>query len=150
MDRLELRKAFFGRIVKHRLDQFGVEVNLRALTGLDRAKAQAKSVIVEKSKDAENSLEIITRELVSFVISRGLVDDSGNRLYGDEEVDRIGEEIPGTAMDEIFAEILSISKLNRADVEAAAKNSKPTLNESSKCDSPGSSDGGMSTSSSEK
>ena len=142
MDRVELRKAFFNRIVKFRLQQFDVEVYLRALMGSDRAKAQAKSVLVEKSKDAENSLEIITKELMSFVISRGLVDESGNRLYGDDEAERIGDEIPGAAMDEIFSEILSISRLNKGQAEEALKNSSPTPNESSNCDSPQSLDGG--------
>jgi hypothetical protein len=149
MDRVELRKAFFSRIVKFRLEQFGLEVNLRALTGSDRAKAQAKSVLVDKSKEADNSLEIMTKELISFVISRGLIDESGNRLYGDDEVDKVADEMPGAAMDEIFSEILSISRLNKTNLEETAKNSSPSPSESSSSGLQPSSDAGTLTGSSE-
>jgi len=126
MDRLELRTKFASRIERIRLEDFdGMELNIRPLSALERAK------IVDKhkklSKDSEIALETLTIETQCFIVARGLVDEKGARIYKDDEAAAIAAEIPCKALDEISAKILEISGMS-AKASEALKNSNPTPN----------------------
>jgi hypothetical protein len=141
MDRVELRKAFSSRIEKFRLEECDQEVHLKKLSALDRARIVDKHAALTKASDTVNPFETITIETQCYIVSRGLVDQNGTRLYGDDDLRAIAEEIPATALDACSKRILAISGMG-GEESSAPKNSNPTPNEDSKCDSPQGSDGG--------
>ena len=122
MDRLELRTKFASRIEPFRLEEFGVSVFLRRLSGLARAKLQFISQDLN-GKGTNNPQEIL--DFQCKVIAEGLVDEAGTRLYGDDELAAIATEIPGVAIDPIATKILKISSPEvAANVEQLTKNSE--------------------------
>lgn len=125
MDRVELRKKFAGKIQKFRLDEFDLDLNLRGLSGLARAKLGDKFKLLDKV-EADNAAETAVIEVQCRVVAQGLVDESGQRIYRDDEYAAIAEEIPATALDKISKEILRISGLGSTEIADAAKNSNPT------------------------
>ena len=146
MDRLELRTKFAGRIEQFRLDDFEMDLYLRPLSALERAKIVDKHKKLEKTnKDSDTALETLTIETQCFIVARGLVDEKGGRIYKDDEADAIAAEIPCKALDRISAKILEISGMTaRPD---AIKNSDPTPNGDSSGDSRPASEGRTSESS---
>ena len=126
MDRLELRTKFASRIDKFRLEEFEVDVYLRPLSALERAKIVDKYRALEKIKEAENALETLTVEAQCYIVSRGLVDAQGARTYKDEEAQSLAEEFPCKALDAISRRILEISGMSAA--ADPVKNSDPTPN----------------------
>lgn len=142
MDRLELKTKFAGRIKQFRLEEFDLDLHLHELSALDRAKLVDKYRVLDKTKDAENQLENVTIQTQCFIVSRGLVDAGGKRIYADDEADKIAEEFPCNAIDKISQQILVISGMIAKAQDEAIKNSRPDLNGSSSSDSPhGSGDG---------
>lgn len=129
MDRLELRAKFASRIEPFRLESFGLDVNLRGLSALERAKLVDKYRVLDKQKDTDNALETLTVETQCFIVSRGLVDEKGSRIYSDDEAPKIAEEFPCKAIDEIAKQILAISGMSGTQAEEI-KNSQPTTSDS--------------------
>jgi hypothetical protein len=142
MDRLEFRTKFSSRIEKFRLEDFDVEVSLRCLTAAERSEFHERLRTISASQDSAGFLGNVTRQLQCFVVSRGLVDEKGNRLYVDGEEEKLAEEVPCTVLDMIHLRIMIISKLHKEAAEEALKNLSPAPNASSNSDSQQSSDGG--------
>ena len=130
MDRIELRSKFSGRIEKFRLEEFDLEVYLRQLSALARAKLSDKFMAVQGDGQS-TSAEAAVVEVQCRVVAEGLVDEHGSRIYKDDELQQIAEEIPGTALDQISKRIMTISGLGGGAAEALAKNSEPTPNANS-------------------
>jgi len=128
MDRLELRKQFSGRIHSFKLDD-SIEVHIRELTALERAKLVDKYRVLEKSKDADNALETLTVEAQCFIASRGLVDEHGARIYSDDEAAKLAEEFPCKLLDRLSLQILTVSGLLKPQDETI-KNSETAPNDS--------------------
>jgi len=123
MDRIELRSKFQSRIEKFPLEEFGLEVWLRRLSGLARAKLQLISLELGAKKKSD------PQEVLQFqcqVIAEGLVDAAGARLYKDDESGAVAEEIPGVVIDQIATKILKISSTEFVPkVEEISKNLAP-------------------------
>ncbi len=151
MNRLELRERFASRIEKFHLDDFDLDVYVRKLSGAERAVFAEKSALANKSKDEPNALSVITQEVLCYVVSRGLVDENGKRVFEDKDACYIAEEFPGDALDAICERILVISKLKKPSqdsgdtsiLEIEVKNSETVQSDSSSSGSPLVSDGGM-------
>ena len=126
MDRLELRTRFAGRIEKFRLDEFDMDVWLRGLSALDRARVVDKYRVLDKVKDSDNALETLTVETQCYIVSRGLVDEKGSRIYSESDVPQIADEMPCKALDAIAKRILEISGMSAVTVDDQIKNSNPT------------------------
>lgn len=127
MDRLELRTKFAGRIETFRLADSDIEVNLRSLSALDRAKIVDKFKILAKAQEDEKALERLTIESQCFIVARGLVNESGARIYQDDEMAAIAEEFPCKALDELSKRILEMSGMSENQSDRL-KNSEPTPN----------------------
>lgn len=125
MDRLELRKKFSSRIEKVRLESYDMELHIRPLSALERARTFDRYRELNKGQDAQSMFETMTKEAQCYIASRGLVDDSGAQIYKNDEAEALAEEIPGDALDLIVKDILHISGMDKS--EDAAKNSTPTL-----------------------
>lgn len=113
MDRLELRTKFAGKIEAFFLEEFGIDVYLRSLSALERARIVDKYRKLDKGKDGDAAtFEEMTIEAQCYIVSRGLVDEKGVRVYKDDEAEAIAEEIPCKALDAISKRILFISGMS--------------------------------------
>ena len=130
MDQLELRSQFASRMVKSiRLEDYGMDLYIRKFTGSERSKFSEQCKIADKSREADNSIEVLTNTVQAFVIVHGLCDEKGNRTFKDSDQNTLAEIFPSDALDEIAEKILVFSKLKKADDEI--KNSEPVQSESS-------------------
>ncbi len=122
MDRLELRTKFAGKIEAFQIEDFGIEVHLRSLSALERARIVDKYKLLEKGRESgETSFEKMTTEAQCYIVSRGLVDEGGNRIYKDDEAASIADEVPCKALDALSKKILAISGMT--GTEEPEKNS---------------------------
>jgi hypothetical protein len=140
MNRSELRSKFASRIASFRLDEFDLDLHLRHLSAFERAQILEKD---EARRNAQKDNNIgqaltLTVQTNSLIVAKGLVDEKGNRVYGDDELEVPGSEIPAKALDAIAIEILRISS-PKVD---ASKNLNPTPSDSSSSDSQPASAGG--------
>lgn len=142
MDRIEFRTALASRIEKFRLDECGLDVFVKKLSALDRARIVDRHRALEKAEDSGHQLETVTKETQCYIVARGLVDEKGGRLYKDDELQAVAEEIPATELDALSRKILSISGMGSTE---PVPNSNPTRNEPSSSGSPLDSGGGIPT-----
>ena len=150
MDRVVLREKFAKRLVDFRLEDFDLDVKLRALSALERAKIVDRHRQLGKLSDSSNNeLETVTIETQCYIVSRGLVDEHGKPIYKDDEKQALADEIPAKALDRISEKILEISGMSAKGGDAG-KNPEPTSStpsEPSSSDSQQGSEGGTSTNS---
>lgn len=146
MDRLTFRTKLSSRIERYRLEDFDLEVCLRPLSALDRARVMDTYGRLSKDKDGDKQMERMTSEAQAYIVAQGLVDETGARIYRDDEIMAVGAEIPGVALDQLSSRILEISGFN-ATVGDAKNASSPIPSASSSSGSPGPSDGGTPTNS---
>ena len=130
MDRLELRTKFASLVEPFRLDEYDMNLHVRKLSALERAKFAEACRVSDRSRDADNMLEVVTKSVSAFVVSRGLVNEDGSRIYRDDELEQITEEFPADALDTIAEKILVISKLKKP-VDEEIKNSETVPSDSS-------------------
>jgi len=147
MDRLQLRTKFSSRIEKFRLDEYDLDLNLRKLSATERSHFSERAITANEKKDAPEYMDALTKDVVSYVVAHGLVDETGKRIYADDEEANIPDELPGDVLDAICDRVLVISKLKKASIEEEIKNSDPTPNLSLVSDSPQSLEGGTSSNS---
>ena len=122
MDRLQLRTKLSSRIEPFRLEEFDLDVHLRRLSALARARLGDAYKLLQESK--ASSAENAVVEIQCRVVAQGLVDEHGARIYQDAELAAIAEEFPATALDQLSSKILAISGLG-VSTEELAKNSQP-------------------------
>ena len=144
MDRVSLRAKFAGALVDYTLEEFDIPLKLRALSALDRARIVDRFAALQKL-DVDNKVEKQTIQNQCYIVARGLMDDTGNPMYPDDELEKVAAEIPSKALDKISSQILEISGIN-AKAEPV-KNLPPTSaeSESSNSDLQPASVGGTST-----
>jgi hypothetical protein len=118
MDRLEVRKRMDALIVEFRLPGADEVWRLRPLCGLARVKSSEYYTRIRECGD-EPTLERtrLTMETQCFVISQGLVDEAGARIYRDEDAASIAEELAATVMDALSEKIMEISTVKAGDAE---------------------------------
>jgi hypothetical protein len=135
MDRLELRTKFASKVEKYELAKYNITLNLRGLSALARAELGDKFTALSKA-EADSPAITGVREIQARVVSQGLVDDSGNRIYQDNELDDIAKEFPADALDEVAKEIMRISGLGADRVEELKKKSESSPNSGGSDESP--------------
>lgn len=126
MDRLELRKKFSSRIEKVRLESYGMDLYVRPLSALERARTFDKYRELNKPGEETARFETMTIEAQCYIACRGLVDEHGSQVYKNEESAAIAEEFPGEALDQVCKHIMRVSGMDKS--EDAPKNPTPTLN----------------------
>ena len=126
MDRLEFRNKFSSRIEQFRLEEFEMDVHLKELSALDRAKVIDTYKILDKDKESAAAFQTMTLEAQCFIVSRGLVDEHGVRIYKDDEKQAMAEEIPCKALDALSKRILTISGMTQTAATELVKNSEPS------------------------
>jgi hypothetical protein len=127
MDRLEMRKKFSSRVEKILLEEYGIELRIRPLSALERAKTLDKYRELSKpGTDGPATFEALTRDAQCYIVARGLVDENGAQIFREAEEEAVAAEIPGDALDRICKGIMRISGMDRAP-EDQGKNLNPTL-----------------------
>ena len=97
--------------------EWGGAVRVRAFSGRERDAFEA-SLVRGDGKDRKVDLTNMRARLVALSV----VDEAGQRLFTDEEVDLLGAK-SGAALDRVFAVAQELNGLSGADVEALVKNS---------------------------
>jgi len=105
--------------------EWGGEVRIKTLTGTEK-DAWESSLVDDKKRDTKSALANIRAKLCSY----SLVDEAGNRMFGDTEVARLGEK-SSKALDRIFDKARKLSGIGKDDVEELAKNSNGGQSENS-------------------
>lgn len=150
MNREELEKKFARTVTPCELRDFGITVYLRGLSALARAKYGDRFNLLSRAEQEGKPLsaEEGVKEIQAVLVAQGLVDETGERLYQDDEVDRVADRFPAKALDQLAREIARLTGISsdKEQVEDLAKNSEPSRSDSLPSTSAQeSSTGGMST-----
>jgi hypothetical protein len=146
MDRVALREKLASRVEKIRLEEYGIELFVRPLSALERARVVDKYGLLSKDKEKPPLMETFTIENQCFIVCRGLVQENGKRVYGDDEAEKLADEFPCLVLDRLSTQILILSGMDKSPDEQI-KNWSPTPSEGSSLGSQRSSDGGTQISS---
>lgn len=108
--------------------EWGGEVIVRSLTGTER-DAFEDSVVKQRG----NSRELNLRNARARLVSLSLIDEAGNKLFTDKDVDLLGRK-SAAALDRVFAAAQRLSGLTENDIDELAKNSESGQSDSSTSD----------------
>jgi hypothetical protein len=136
-DKQAFKDAFRRRIRRYHVEALDADVFLRPLSSASRARlADAHNAL---QANADSTVYDQAKRIQWGSVAAALVTESGEPIYGGDEVDQVGEDIDGQALDEISVEILRISGLGKTaeTVSEIAKNLEPAQTS----DSPSSSAG---------
>ena len=99
--------------------EYDTEYRLREMSGTDRDKFE----IAAFDLDGEGKRKVNALHLRARMVALCLVDENNVRLYADDEVQMLSDELPASVVGELF---VAAQRLNGLDAEAgerAAKNS---------------------------
>jgi hypothetical protein len=146
MNIFEIREKFSCLVEVYRLEEISMDVYLRPLSALDRAKVIDKYRSLDKAKDSENAMESMTINAQCFIVARGLVDEKGNPCCKPEEAAMLAEMFPANALDGLSRKILEMSGIGGAaqTITDQAKNLNPSPIADFSSGSPSPSDAGTS------
>jgi hypothetical protein len=131
MNKAELRAKFAAKVQTVPMESYGVSFNIRPMSALEKAQLIDKhKAALKVAEGAEISVEKVMKEVQCFSISKTLIDDHGNRIYGDSETDQIASDFPCDALDFLAKKIMIISGIDKEE-EEIIKNSKPTASDAS-------------------
>ena len=105
--------------------EWGGTVRLCTLTGAQRDAFEAAS-IQGRGKNRQTNLKNVRARLLALC----LVDEAGQRLFGDTDVQRLGAK-SSKALDRLFDKASSMNGLSDEDVEELAGNSEAGQSDSS-------------------
>jgi hypothetical protein len=105
---------------------------LREMSGTERDTLEVGSFSV--SEDGKRILD--RRYLRARLVALCLVGEDNVRLYADEEVHQLSDNLPASVIDKLFAEAQTLNALGGVDVDDALKNSASVPADASSSDSP--------------
>jgi hypothetical protein len=108
--------------------EWGGDVIVKSLTGAER-DAFEDSVVKQRGKSRELNLRNARARLVSL----SLIDEAGNRLFTDADVELLGKK-SAAALDRVFSAAQRLSGLTENDIDELAKNSGSGQSDSSTSD----------------
>ena len=106
--------------------ELGGTVRIREMNGLERDELEAYFATVGDTKSF--------RRYRALVVTLSLVDDEGERIFGDDDVDIVNTQIPWRALDRIKNAVVELNKMSSKAVEETEKNSSPGPSDSSTSD----------------
>jgi hypothetical protein len=92
--------------------QWGGTVRLRALSGTERDAFEASTMVFVEGKPRRPNLANLRARFLALCI----VDDNGDRLFGEDEVHALGAKSVA-ALDLLFTEARKLSRLTNKDLE---------------------------------
>jgi hypothetical protein len=99
--------------------EYDTEYRLREMSGTDRDKFELAAF----KYDAEGKRTVDGLYLRARMVALCLVDEANVRLYADDEIHMLSDEIPASVIAELFVAAQKLNGLDGAAVETAAKNS---------------------------
>lgn len=99
--------------------EFDTAYKLREMSGTDRDKFE----IAAFKEDAEGKRHVEPLYLRARMVALCMVDDAGVRLYADDEIDMLSNEIPASIIGKLFVAAQKLNGMDADAVEVAAKNS---------------------------
>jgi hypothetical protein len=131
MNKSELRVKFAAKVQVVPMKSYDCSFTIRPMSALEKAQLIDKHKAALKIADGEEiSVEKVMKEVQCYAVSKTLIDDNGNRLYADAEVDQIATDFPCDALDFLAKKIMIISGIEQEEDETI-KNSDPTPNDAS-------------------
>ena len=109
--------------------EWGGTVRVRSLTA-DERDAFDESITKLSGNGKGQTREIIMKGIRAKLVSRSLIDDKGDRLFTDAQVETLGKK-NATVLDRLFAIAQRLSGLSKDDVEKLAGKSAPAPSASS-------------------
>lgn len=100
--------------------EYDTEYRLREMSGTDRDRFE----IAAFKEDATGKRSVEALYLRARLVALCMVDENNVRLYADDEIDQLSNEIPASVIGRLFAASQTLNGLDASAVEAAAKNSE--------------------------
>lgn len=100
--------------------EWGGEVMVRGLTGTER-DAFEQDIVQLKRDGKRTSTEMDLHNVRAKLCVRCIVDENGERLFGDVDMEALGRK-SATALSRVFEAAQRLSGLSDQDVEELAKN----------------------------
>jgi hypothetical protein len=94
------------------------EFRLRELSGTERDKFEMSAFRDENGKRVVDTLYLRAR-----LVALCLVDDDGRRLFNDDEITQLSDELPASVVNTLFAAAQKLNGLDAGAAEEAEKNS---------------------------
>jgi hypothetical protein len=113
-------QAIPRKTVTVRFEEYDTEYRLREMSGTDRDKFE----IAAFKEDSEGVRHVQPLYLRARMVALCLVDENNVRLYADDEIDQLSDEIPASVIAVLFVAAQKLNGLGADAVEAAAKNSE--------------------------
>lgn len=123
--REKILKADDLQLHKEWVPEWGVDVYLRTMGGVDRDDFDAEAHAARGPDDAVNFVNLRGRLLV-----RCIVDKEGKRVFKSEDAEALGRK-SARALERIFPIALKMNGLSKEDIDALKKPSAPDPNEAS-------------------
>jgi hypothetical protein len=108
--------------------EWGGEVNVRSMTGVERDDFEA-SIVSIKGKDEKANLRNFRAKLVALCV----VDQDGKRMFSEKDIPALGQK-NAAALDRVFTKAQEMSGLRKEDVNELTKNSEATSGDDSPTD----------------
>jgi hypothetical protein len=99
--------------------EYDTEYRLREMSGTDRDKFE----IAAFELDGDGKRKVNALYLRARMVALCLVDENNVRLYADDEVHMLSDEIPASVVAELFVAAQRLNGLDAEAAERAAKNS---------------------------
>lgn len=99
--------------------EYDTEYRLREMSGTDRDKFE----IAAFDLDGEGKRKVNALHLRARMVALCLVDENNVRLYADDEVQMLSDELPASVVGELFVAAQRLNGLDAEAAERAAKNS---------------------------
>jgi hypothetical protein len=117
MNKSEFVAAMKRRITPVTIDGFG-QIYVRSLSGVMRAR------VADSYRDSDGqSIEDAHKRVQCYIVAHVLVDENGDRIFGDEDIDVISNLDAGV-LDQISQAGIAASGMGVKSVEQAEKNSE--------------------------
>lgn len=118
LSRDEILSAVDIETVEVAVPEWGGCVLVKAMTGLERDELEA-SVVSRRGKQVDVNLVNLRAKMVAKCV----VDEAGNRVFGEEDVKALGKKSAG-ALQRVFEVAQRLAGMSDEDVEELTKNSE--------------------------
>lgn len=120
-------------VEKVEISEWGGFVNVKTLTAKERDDFES-SMVETRGRGRNQTREIRVKNLRAGLAVRAIVDDEGNRIFGDKDVDELGKKA-GSALDKIYDVAARLAGISQTDADELLGNSNAELDEGSSSNS---------------
>lgn len=125
VNRAAIVQAHFRQVREVEVPEWGGTVRLRAMSGNERDELEAESfTTTTETVDGKPVVvrHVNVRKMRARLLARCMIDEAGDRIFADDEIDILGAEDSGLVA-RLFAVAQDMNGLGMAAKETAEKNS---------------------------